>query len=44
MKKLGKKIHSCKRTIAAYAGCDWYGATCGRRTTDYVYDYQNKNR
>lgn len=44
MKKLGKKIHSCQRTIEAYAGCDWYGYTCGRTTAEYVLDYQNKNR
>lgn len=44
MKKLGKKIHSCHRTIEAYAGCDWYGPTCDRSTSAYVHDYQSKSR
>ncbi|WP_081741723.1 CLI_3235 family bacteriocin precursor [Ruminiclostridium josui] len=44
MKKLGKKLHSYKGTIEAYAGCDWYGPTCDHTTGGYVYDYLNKSR
>ncbi len=45
MKKLGKKIHSCKNTIEAYSycpgTCSMDGSLCGNSTSDRVYYYQN---